>query len=93
MHKLKQSNRFLVKPTLLLNPSANDCTIPSPGFGTNCILNDIAAPTPVQIIDKVNTIKRIPKFCAVGIYVENIFNNRVNIKLSGNCNMSDTILL
>ena len=49
----------------------------------------------VQIIIhiRLKNHKRIPKFCAVGIYVENIFNNRVNIKLSGNCNMSDTILL
>ena len=80
-------------PTLLSNLSAKACTIPSPGFGTICILNDIAAPIPVQIIAKVSIIKRIPKFCEVGIYTVNIFNKRVNIKLSGNCNMSDAILL
>ena len=50
MHTHIQSNIFFVRPTLLLNYPANACTIPSPGFGTNCILKDMAAPTPVQIM-------------------------------------------
>ena len=80
-------------PTLLSNLSAKACKIPTPGFETKCILNDIAAPIPVKKKKKVSIIKRIPKFCEVGIYTVNMFNKRVNIKLSGNCSMSDAILL
>ena len=64
---LTQSNIFFVRPTLLLNLPANAYTIPSPGFGTNCILKDMAAPTPVQIIAIAKISNWMPNWLDVGI--------------------------
>lgn len=73
------SNIFFVIPLFLCILSAAAATIPSPGFGTNFIFTDTAAPIPVHMI----AARSIRSFChicdtSIFIYLSNILMTLMN---------------